>query len=89
MKSAAMLTLGCFLAISSPTRAQNIPGGSIPIGALGAMPSGPGFPVSDAATEINTYITAGLPMLHTIKTPRLDRPRAIWQPRWEPCTEPW
>ncbi len=58
MKSAAMLTLGCFLAISSPTRAQNIPGGSIPIGALGAMPSGPGFPVSDAATEINTYITA-------------------------------
>src|SRR6266478_7373138 len=26
--------------------------------ALGAMPSGPGFPVSDAATEMNTYIIA-------------------------------
>ena len=58
MKSVAMLTLGCFIALSSPTLAQNIPGGSIPIGALGAMPASGGIPVSDAATEINTYIVA-------------------------------
>ena len=58
MKSAAMLTLGCFLAIGSPTLAQNIPGGSIPIGAWGPIPTGGGIPVSDAATEMNTYIIA-------------------------------
>jgi len=58
MKSRAVLTLGCLIALSSPVLAQSILGGSIPISALGAMPTGPGFPVSDAATEMNTYITA-------------------------------
>ena len=42
----------------SPVLAQSILGGSIPMSALGAMPSGPGFPVSDAATQMNTYIIA-------------------------------
>ena len=58
MKSRAALILGCFIALSSPGLAQNIPGGSIPMSALGAMPTGPGIPVSDAATEMNTYIIA-------------------------------
>jgi hypothetical protein len=55
MRFAAVLTLGCFIALWSPALAQNIPGGSIPVGALGAMPAGGGIPVSDTATEANTY----------------------------------
>jgi hypothetical protein len=58
MKSRAALILGCLLALSSPALTQNIPGGAIPVDALGAMPTGPGIPVSDAATEMNTYIAA-------------------------------
>jgi hypothetical protein len=58
MKSSAALIFGCFIALSSAALAQNIRGGSIPVGALGAMPAGPGIPVSDAATEMNTYIIA-------------------------------
>ena len=58
MKSAAVLTLGSLIVLASPVLAQNIPGGAIPVGALGAMPTGPGFPVSDEATEMNTYIIA-------------------------------
>jgi len=58
MKSAAVLTLGSLIVLASPVLAQNIQGGTIPVGALGAMPTGPGFPVSDEATEMNTYIIA-------------------------------
>jgi hypothetical protein len=58
MKSRAALILGCFIALSSAALAQNMPGGSIPVSALGAMPTGPGIPASDAATEMNTYIIA-------------------------------
>jgi len=58
MKPSAALILGCFIAFSSAALAQNIPGGSIPVSTLGAMPTGPGIPVSDAATEMNTYIIA-------------------------------
>jgi hypothetical protein len=58
MRFRAALTLCWFIAQSSPALAQNIPGGSISMNALGAMPTGPGIPVSDAATEMNTYIIA-------------------------------
>jgi hypothetical protein len=58
MKPSATLILGYFIAMSSAALAQNIPGGSIPMSAVGTMPAGPGIPVSDAATEMNTYIIA-------------------------------
>jgi hypothetical protein len=58
MRSRAALTLSCFIALCSPTLAQSIADGSIAVSALGAMPAGGGIPVSDAATEMNTYIIA-------------------------------
>jgi hypothetical protein len=58
MKSGAALILACFIALPSAALAQNIAGGSIPVSTLGAKPTGPGIPVSDAATEMNTYIIA-------------------------------
>jgi hypothetical protein len=58
MKSVTGLTLGCLISLISPAFAQHLTGGSIPMNALGAMPVGGGWPVSDAASEMNTYITA-------------------------------
>lgn len=57
MKFLFIAAAAVLLTVSS-VLAQSILGGSIPMSALGAMPSGPGFPVSDAATEMNTYIIA-------------------------------
>lgn len=58
MKLRTGLILGCFIAFSSAASAQNILGASIPVSALGAMPIGPGIPLSDVATEMNSYIIA-------------------------------